>query len=582
MSTKHFVTDIDKLVVDCLESLVLTNPDLLYYKNDKVIVKKSYDPAKNVAVISGGGAGHEPAHAAFVGEGMLTAAASGWIFASPSVAQIVRAVNAVAGPKGVLLIIKNYTGDIFHFSLAAEKARSKGIPAEVVVVGDDVAVGRAKSGKVGRRGLAGTVLVHKVAGAVSSDASASLADVVAAANEVANNLVTVGVSLNHVHIPGRKIEAENIMAEDEAELGLGIHNEKGILRLKPIPPLPDLVGSMLEQLTSSTDADRSYVDFSDAENVVLLVNNLGGLSPLELGAITTEVIHQLDGLNLRPTRVFSGTYMTSLDGPGFSITLLKAKNSLLPLLDAPTKATNFTPGTVLTPKSEVSSRIIVESAAATHAPAVDAKPKPTILEPAAFAAVAAAACKKAIAAEPLITQYDTVVGDGDCGYTLKRASEAVLDFVTATKSLPATVDVLVDLAETVENNMDGTSGAIFSIFLHALATAASSATGLLDASSWGVAAADALKSLYAATPARPGDRTLVDALAPFVETLASTKDVAAAAKAARAGAEGTKGMNASLGRAVYVDAAGYDRVPDPGAVGIAELMEGLAAGVSAL
>ncbi|KAK9312256.1 Dak1 domain-containing protein [Lipomyces starkeyi] len=576
MSTKHFVTDIDKLVVDALEALTLTNPDVLYYKNDKVIAKKSHDPQRHVAIISGGGAGHEPAHAAFVGEGMLTAAASGWIFASPSVAQIERAIVAVAGPKGVLLIVKNYTGDIFHFSLAAEKARSRGILAEVVVVGDDVAVGKTKSGKVGRRGLAGTVLVHKVAGAAAARADSTLKEVVAAAKEVADNLVTVGVSLNHVHIPGRKIEEENIMAADEAELGLGIHNEKGCVRLQPIPSLPDLVKTMLDQLTDKTDADRAYVDFATAESVVLMVNNLGGLSPLELGAITNEVVGQLTSRGLRPKRLFSGTYMTSLDGPGFSITLLKASNTVLKYLDAPTKAVGFTPGSVVTADSP--SRVIVESVAQkTEGSHANGHVKPSILDPAKFASSVKLACDKVIAAEPQITQYDTVVGDGDCGYTLKRAAEAVLSFVTSSStSISPTVSTLQDLAETVESNMDGTSGAIFSIFLHALATSTSRFETVLDENDWGSAAAEALKTLYAATPARPGDRTLIDALAPFVETLAAGEGVKNAAVAGRKGAEGTKGMNASLGRAVYVDAKGYDRVPDPGAVGVAELVEGLA------
>ncbi|KAK9245716.1 Dak1 domain-containing protein [Lipomyces tetrasporus] len=576
MSTKHFVTNIDKLVVDALEALTFTNPDVIYYKNDKVIAKKSHNPQTHVAIISGGGAGHEPAHAAFVGEGMLTAAASGWIFASPSVAQIGCAIDAVAGPKGVLLIIKNYTGDIFHFSLAAEKARSRGIPAEVVVVGDDVAVGKTKSGKVGRRGLAGTVLVHKVAGAAAARADSTLKEIVAAAKEVADNLVTVGVSLNHVHIPGRKIEQENIMAEDEAELGLGIHNEKGCVRLQPIPSLPDLVKTMLDQLTDKDDADRAYVDFATAQNVVLMVNNLGGLSPLELGAITTEVVGQLTSRGLRPNRLFSGTYMTSLDGPGFSITLLKATDGVLNYLDAETKAVGFTPGSVVTADSPA--RVIVESvgqkAESAH---TNGHAKPSIIVPAKFVSSVKLACEKVIAAEPLITQYDTVVGDGDCGYTLKRAAEAVLSFVTSSSgAISPTVSTLVDLAETVENNMDGTSGAIFSIFLHALATAVSTCESVLDEDGWGAASTEALKTLYAATPARPGDRTLIDALAPFVATLAAGKGVKNAAVAARKGADGTKGMNASLGRAVYVDAKGYDRVPDPGAVGVAELVEGLA------
>lgn len=364
MSTKHFVSDVDKLVVDGLESLTLTNPGVSYYATDKFVAKIGHDGSKNVTVLSGGGAGHEPAHAGFVGDNMLSVAVSGWIFASPSVKQISNAISTVASSKGVLVIIKNYTGDIFHFSLAAEKARARGTPAHVVVVGDDVAVGRAKSGKVGRRGIAGTVLVHKVAGAVASDPSKTLDDVAAAAQEVADNMVTVGVALNHVHIPGRAIEKENILAEDEVEVGLGIHNEAGCQKISPIPELGSLISSLLKQLLDPNDSDRAYVDFSDAETVTLMVNNLGGLSPLELSAITTEVLKQLDahtGISY-PVRVAQGTYMTSLDGPGFSITLLKAKKAFLPYLDMPTSAFGWTPIAVCSPISRSGRVITVDTA----------------------------------------------------------------------------------------------------------------------------------------------------------------------------------------------------------------------------
>ena len=223
---------------------------------------------------------------------MLTAAVSGSIFASPSVAQITSAIQRITRPAGVLLIIKNYTGDVFHFHLAAEKAKaSLGIPVEVLVVGDDVAIGRERSGKVGRRGLAGTVLVHKILGAYSSQPGVTLADVLKLGKEIVQNLVTIGVSLDHVYIPGR----EKLLSsdEDQVELGMGIHNEPGSQVLSPRPQLPVLINTMLDRLLDCDDKDRGYVDFSNAEHVVLLVNNLGGLSPLEFSGITTNIIKQL-------------------------------------------------------------------------------------------------------------------------------------------------------------------------------------------------------------------------------------------------------------------------------------------------
>lgn len=351
---QHFYDDDAAPVFDALQALSLVRPDVKFDRAQKVIYRSSHDAQKSVALISGGGAGHEPAHAGYVGEGALTAAVSGFIFASPSVAQIVSGISRVGGPAGVLLIIKNYTGDVFHFHLAAEKAKAAAagtaqhVPVEVLVVGDDVAVGRTQSGKVGRRGLAGTVLVHKILGALSSSQKARLSEVLALGQEIVANLVTVGTSLGHVHIPGRAEGPSEGTASNQAELGMGIHNEPGCRVLAPRPSLPSLIDTMLDQLLDEADADRAYVAFSDREksgNIVLLVNNLGGVSPLEFGGITTSVVRALAQRSIRPVRLLSGTYMTSLNGPGFSITLLRATPQMVDLLDAPTTAVNWIPAT---------------------------------------------------------------------------------------------------------------------------------------------------------------------------------------------------------------------------------------------
>lgn len=225
---------------------------------------------------------------------MLTAAVSGSIFASPSVSQIFNAVKTIGGKAGTLLIVKNYTGDVLNFSLAAGKASSAGVPASFVVVADDVSVGREKSGKVGRRGLAGTVLVHKIVGSYAAQSGAGLDTVRGFAQSVADNLVTVGASLNRVHVPGRSADAADFLGQDELELGMGIHNEPGCRRITPLPSLSGLVEEMLKQLLDSKDEDRAYVNFGDApEDVVLMVNNLGGTSVLELGGVATEILRQL-------------------------------------------------------------------------------------------------------------------------------------------------------------------------------------------------------------------------------------------------------------------------------------------------
>jgi len=225
------------------------------------------------------------------------------------VKQIYSCITRRVNPNsGVLLIVMNYTGDILHFGLASEKAKAAGIDVDMVVVADDVGVGREKNGKVGRRGIAGTVLVHKIVGALAAATAgaSSLKEASALAKLVAANIVSVGSSLSHVHVPGRVITAdedeEGALKPDEIEIGMGIHNEQGYKRMK-IPELPELVKILLDQLLSKEDKDRNYLeDLENIEGWVLMLNNLGGVSPLEMGAITAEVAKQLGTLILGTAR----------------------------------------------------------------------------------------------------------------------------------------------------------------------------------------------------------------------------------------------------------------------------------------
>ncbi|WAO93948.1 Hypothetical protein NCS54_01150900 [Fusarium falciforme] len=577
MSSKHFINDPTHLVSSALHSLTLTNPSVALDSDHKIIYRRPDSNASSqVSIISGGGSGHEPSFAGMVGQGMLSAAVAGTIFASPSAEQIRTAITSrVDTSKGVLVTVMNYTGDVLNFGMGVEKAKAAGLAVEMVVVGDDVGVGRAKAGKVGRRGIAGTVLVHKISGALAA-LGKPLDEVAKYARLTASNLVSVGASLEHVHVPGRKVDSEGSLEAGEVELGMGIHNEPGSGREKA--DLPDLVSKMLKQLLDTSDKDRAFVNVNSKE-VVLMINNLGGVSVLELGGITAEVVSQLESKhNICPARVLSGTYMTSLNGLGFSITLLNVVSpdfdapSMIELLDAPSEVVGWS--------APIQSRTWEAKNSATRTgndgASQDAQPSDLKIDASSAQAALKRALEKVIAAEPEVTRYDTVVGDGDCGIGLKRGAEAILKHL---EERPFTGDIVVDLSSivtVVENTMDGTSGALYAIFLNALVNALRGlAPGSATPEVWAKALKQSSDALGRYTPARPGDRTLVDSLHPFVEVLGQTGDVKQAAEAARKGADETKGMQASLGRTVYIGGSGYQEVPDPGAWGLASFFLGL-------
>lgn len=358
-----------------------------------------------------------------VGKGLLSAAVAGTIFASPSTEQIRTAIQGrVDTDAGVLVTVMNYTGDVLNFGVAVEKAKAAGINCEMVVVGDDVGVGRAKAGKVGRRGIAGTVLVHKISAALAAQ-NRPLDEVVKVARLTAQNLVSVGASLSHVHVPGRREDETGTLGPQEIELGMGIHNEAGSGR--ETVELPALVAKMLAQLLDQSDKDRAFLNVNSNE-VVLLINNLGGVSVLELGGITTEVVQQLNkDYGIQPVRTLSGTYMTSLNGQGFSISLLNVVNtdiggpSMIELLDYPSEAAGWA--------APIGKQTWEEKNTATRegVAATEQKAKASGLKYDASAATKAlkAGLEAVVAAEPDVTRYDSIVGDGDCGIGLERGAE---------------------------------------------------------------------------------------------------------------------------------------------------------------
>ncbi|CAG8909069.1 unnamed protein product [Penicillium egyptiacum] len=591
MQTKHFFSDPNHLVLTALNSLTLTNPSLALDRQHKIIFRRPDAPrrANKVSIVTGGGSGHEPAFAGFVGHGLCDASVAGTIFASPSAEQIRRAViDRVPTDNGVLILPMNYTGDVLNFGMATEKSRVAGIKTEFFAINDDVGVGRHKGGKVGRRGIGGGVLILKMVGALA-EAGGSLDDLYALAQLANANLVSLGSSLEHVHVPGRGVP-EDTIPHGEVEVGMGIHNEPGSHRVKF--DLVELVEGMLLQLLDHNDPDRCYVTRKPEDQFVLLINNLGGVSPLELAGITDEVYRQLKrDYQVNMVRVIQGTFLTSLNGLGFSISLMKlvdpglgVKTTMLELLDAPAEAVGWSaPINTSTWENNLNADCVdLKTSNLTEDIHSNLQLDPTLLQKALGAGL-----QRVINAEPEVTRFDTIVGDGDCGIGLKRGAEAIQNLLT-NATPPLTNDIVSTVARivtVVENVMDGTSGAIYAIFLNALAH------GLLaqDTSSPTAITTDvwakALKSSFAAlgkyTPAKPGDRTLIDALAPFVDSLLETGDVKVAAAAAQQGTESTKAMKASLGRSVYVGGEGewIGKIPDPGAFGLSEFLTGLAEGL---
>ncbi|KAI1793554.1 dihydroxyacetone kinase 1 [Ganoderma leucocontextum] len=594
--SKHFLNDPETLVVESLQGLCALNPQLGFEKENKVVFVANQDRSK-VALICGGGSGHEPSHAGFVGDGVLTAAVCGSIFASPNPAQVRRGIDLTENEKGTVIIVKNYTGDILNFGLAKEQYAAlhpgKASNVKFVIVGDDVAVGRTQGKIVGRRGLAGTCIVYKVAGALAKR-GASLDEVYNTAQWVSSRVGTIGVGLEHCHVPGTAA-AESHLGPQEIEIGMGIHNEPGHRRLSPVPPLNQLLPQLAEFLTSTTDTERSFLPFKNdgTDRVVLLVNNLGGVSELELANVAGEARKALVAKGVKVERLISGTFMTSLNMPGFSITTLLLPSAsetgkevpdaslLLSLVDEPANVPGWkwSSNTVPPDADQIPSGTKKQGAVAAAQETVTLRAE----DPKAFNAAVERACKALGEAEPEITRYDLIAGDGDCGLTLKAGAAAVLKDLNEGRitgeDVPKSV---IAVAKVAEEQMGGTSGALYSIFFSALAqglqTHRSDAQTLTPAI-WSAALTSALEKLYTYTRARPPSRTLVDPLAAFIEALANTKgaDSAAAVKVAADAALKTRDLEAKAGRSAYVEGNRLkeERVPDPGAWGVKVLLENL-------
>jgi dihydroxyacetone kinase-like protein len=327
---KKIINQAEQVVEEMLQGVTLAHPQYLKRVEGFNVLVRANAPTAKVALVSGGGSGHEPSHGGFVGRGMLDGAVAGAVFTSPTPDQVFEAVKAVNGGKGVLLVIKNYTGDILNFEMAAELAAAEGIEVEKVVVNDDVAVENS-TWTSGRRGIAGTVFVHKIAGA-KAEAGGSLAEVKQVAEKVIANVRSMGMALAPCTVPAAG-KPSFTLGENEMEIGMGIHGEPGTHR-EAIRSADEIATHLLDKILSDMPIDAG-------QEVAVMVNGLGGTPVMELYIVNRKVSEILQGSGAKVVKTFVGNYMTSLEMAGFSITVLKLDGELKSLLLAPADTPAF-------------------------------------------------------------------------------------------------------------------------------------------------------------------------------------------------------------------------------------------------
>jgi dihydroxyacetone kinase len=553
---KKFINRPKDVVEEMMQGLAVLHPSSARLLGHKVIARADAKQTRDqqVAVISGGGSGHEPAHAGYIGVGMLSAAVIGEVFTSPSSDSVFAAIKAVSGEPGAVLVVKNYTGDRLNFGLAAEMALAEGISVEMVIVDDDVAL-KGTGQTTGARGLAGTIFIHKLVGAAAAEGR-SLADVAAMGRAAVDSLATMGVSFTAGTSPAVGKPSFEI-GEDEMELGLGIHGEPGVKRIR-LQTADELTETLLAEVLK-------HGRFGDEKRVVVMVNNLGATTEMELAIVARHAMRFLESKGITVERIYSGTFLSSLDMAGISISVLGVNDEWLRWLDAVTTAPAW-PNALKQRPGKPEAQIVTEVSTKVSSPTgkgaqseVGRKTKQAI----------EAACKALIAAEGELTEMDRVTGDGDLGTSMERAAKAVQGAVGSypLDDVPATIRAI---GHTLRRELGGSSGPLYGVlFLRCGGVLEKSAA--MGLAQWAEALDQGCRAISELGGAKPGDRTMLDALDPFVKTLwngvggkASGEAILAAVEAAERGAEATARMKPRLGRSSYLG----DRVlgyPDPGA-----------------
>ncbi|ELV2766695.1 TPA: dihydroxyacetone kinase subunit DhaK [Enterobacter cloacae] len=542
--SRFFFNNRKQLVNDAIEGILISAPHGNLVKLDvdpaiRIVARSDWDKSR-VAVISGGGSGHEPAHAGFVGKGMLTAAVCGDLFASPSVDAVLNAIVAVTGDRGCLLIVKNYTGDRLNFGLAAEKAKRYGLKVEMVIVADDIALPDNKQ----PRGIAGTALVHKIAG-YAAEHGKSLSEVRDIAQQACDNLWSLGVAMQTCNLPGSD-EEEGRIKQGHVELGLGIHGEPGA-SVVDTQNSKAIIDTLVTPLKAKAGDGRFAV----------LINNLGGVSALEMALLTKELAHSALKDNLAYL-IGPAPLVSALDMKGFSLTLLKLKDLFEKALHEEVETLGWQKPVAFAP-------LRTQEHSAIH-DRVEFTPSanPQVGE------YVSVVTKTLIQLENRLNALDAKVGDGDTGSTFAQGAREIAQRLEE-NNLPLNdvSTLLLLVGERLATVMGGSSGVLMSIFFTAAGQKLHDGQSLADALLSGLA------QMKQYGGADLGDRTLIDALQPALETL-QKNDLQAAAQAAQQGAEATARMGkAGAGRSSYVNKENLDGVMDPGAVAVAEVFKAM-------
>ncbi|VYU45880.1 DAK2 domain-containing protein [Metakosakonia massiliensis] len=545
--SRFFFNDRKQLVNDAIEGMVISAPHGNLVRLDidpaiRIVARADWDKSR-VAVISGGGSGHEPAHAGFVGKGMLTAAVCGDVFASPSVDAVLNAIVAVTGDRGCLLIVKNYTGDRLNFGLAAEKAKRYGLKVEMVIVADDIALPDNKQ----PRGIAGTALVHKIAG-YAAEQGKSLSEVHEIARQACDSVWSLGLAMETCNLPGSE-DDEGRIQRGQVELGLGIHGEPGASTVDSHNS-QQLIETLVAPLKAQAGNDR----------VAVLINNLGGVSALEMALLTKELAHS----SLKDQIAYligPAPLVSSLDMKGFSLSLLRLNETFEKAINADVQTVGWQKPVPFAPiKTQRHSPVYTQLE-------IEPSDNPQVK------AVVLAAVQTLTGLENRLNALDAKVGDGDTGSTFAEGAREIARLLEQGKlPLNNTAQLLQLIGERLATVMGGSSGVLMSIFFTAAGQAVHDGKPLPDALLRG------LKQMKHYGGADLGDRTLIDALQPALEAL-QAQGLEAAVAAAKKGAADTATMQkAGAGRSSYVNSQNLEGVTDPGAVAIAEVFAAIAKG----